>query len=299
MKTKTVIILLLVAVVITALAGCTPVPELPADLPQISLPADLPQPSKDRVELIETEWKNSVRNTHLGSQKFYQGGTKDGIRYYGSYEIPNPDYSEVHGGDPTVYNLLYIPYPELAVPSEITLYGHTFRSRTAFCLFVFSSRDLGYMVMSVFHPFNDYVDHAMSNQYINDGFLSKALQLHNTYEELIYGSALDELPEWNATTDEMKMQELEAAWFMRNGTTSDFQHYGRFDDCDILFVRGELTVMSGIEIAGETFSYHSSFGLLAYKDGEFRSLKKAYEEGLVSRESIAAIAQVHRSRNGR
>lgn len=74
------------------------------------------------------------------------------------------------------------------------------------------------------------------------------------------------------------------------------RYYGTYEGYDILFYCGSgmLAAISGKTIGKSSFSHPQSFSLLAYKDGEFRSLEEIYDEGLISDESVAKAADTHR-----
>lgn len=250
---------------------------------------------EDRQALIESSWNDHNWSTWQDDQRFYEeGSTQDGIRYYGSYKTSDAE-------DARVIDIVYIPCESLAVPSEITLGGYTFRSRHAFCLYTFSCQELDAVGVS-FGAFYPLAEQAESNPLIGDEVLSAALQLHNAYEKMIYGSALKKLPAYDNSTEESKIMELQAAWLLHHGViptlseTSNPFYYGSYDGYDVLFSAGMMTVISSIEIAGEDFKYGSSFNLYAYRDGEFRYLKDVYEDGLISEASIAELAKKHREK---
>lgn len=71
--------------------------------------------------------------------------------------------------------------------------------------------------------------------------------------------------------------------------------YGHFDGCIVVFSPTNLTVVSSVTVAGEVFSYGSSFILEAYHDGVFYPLSEAYEKGFVTKEEVALVAERHRT----
>lgn len=103
-----------------------------------------------------------------------------------------------------------------------------------------------------------------------------------------------------------KKLEIEDAWLAANGTNlgawyteeggtavDGVRYYGSFDDLDILFEATQLPVVTTLQIGGETFTHSSSFRLLVHQDGAFFDLKDAYEDGLLSDESLDLIAALH------
>ena len=103
-----------------------------------------------------------------------------------------------------------------------------------------------------------------------------------------------------------KRQEIKEAWSQfQNRDFTDFvdtdrrsvcgmRYYGTYGGYMILFQPGQLAVLSSETIAGETFTYSSSFTIYAYREGEFRTLAEVHKAGEISKEDIEKIAQKHR-----
>ena len=264
-----------------------------SDTPLLSL-------SAERVAKIEEEWQNSPLCAWAKDAAFCQPDSKqDGIRYYGSYTITTPD-------ETITYDILYLPCGSLPVPTQITLGCHTFRSRTAFTLLIFSSKKLEALgiEMSTFYPLTIHAQPEGGDSAIWDEVhtaLATAEALHNTYETLLYGSYLKTLPAQNPGSEEMQVQ---AAWLVHNGRIPQFfdngslRYYGHFDGCGIVFEATQLQALSRAEIAGQTFTHNTSFALYACVEGTFMSLKEAYESGIIHSNSIKSIAKIHQNAEG-
>ena len=262
--------------------------------------ASLPSLSAERMAKIEAEWKQSKLCDWAKNAVFCQPDSKqDGIRYYGSYTITTPDES-------VTYDILYLSCDTLPVPSEITLGGYTFRSRTAFSLLIFSSRKLEALgiEMSVFSPLTMHGQPEGGDGAMRDEVrtaLATAVELHNTYETRFYGSYLKKLPAQQSDSGEMQMQ---AAWLVHNGSLPQFsehgllRYYGHFDGFGIVFQETNLQALSGITIAGRKFSHNTSFVLYAFANGSFIPLEEAYENNLISAKSVWAIADAHKAAEG-
>lgn len=81
-------------------------------------------------------------------------------------------------------------------------------------------------------------------------------------------------------------------WFSLENRVA-LRYYGTYNGYDVLFELGVAQAVSTQVIADSTFRNSSSFRLFAHKDGEFFELAELFGDGLVSREDIAKIAQLH------
>ena len=87
-------------------------------------------------------------------------------------------------------------------------------------------------------------------------------------------------------------------WFdinEENGEWDGVRCYGSFESCIILFEPGDLTVESEITVADSKFEYPNSFGLYGYYDGELYTLSEAFENGYISKDEVAVVAERHRT----
>lgn len=91
--------------------------------------------------------------------------------------------------------------------------------------------------------------------------------------------------------------EMEAAWLKQNGRELPWNgedgYYGTYNGAVVYIDGGQLTVITKIEVAGEEFSWPSSFTIYAYKDGWFYDLETAYEKGILTEKNIKSIAERH------
>ncbi len=243
-----------------------------------------------RIELIEDSWAKENKAGFAENLKFCHAATgMDGIRRY--YSFMKEDYK----GQNQRYDILYIPCQALPVPTEFTFSGHTFRSRNAFGLYVFSSQHLDSLdvTLNLFIPLVEYINSST----IEETALLVSVQMHNLYEEELYGSFLNEMPQENPADDLLR---LKAAWLVNFGQVPAFEdvngprYYGTFSGYDIIFSPTQLTATQTQTIGGESFSHTSSFELLAFKDWQFYKLQDVYDQGLISQKNIVQLAQIHR-----
>lgn len=261
-------------------------------LPTGPKPTAFQQLTAERMALIEETWHEKTSFGYQDNQVFCSlDSAADGIRYYGSYEIENSR------GTQTI-DILYIPCKTLPVASQITLGGYTFRSRTAFALYVFSSTELESLgvTMNTFYPLADRVETESGISQVPEDVLAAAAALHREYEIWLYGSELAEMPQ---DPPDDRMMRLQASWLMWMGHVPNFgdSYYGTYSGYDIVFQPTMLAVVTTMEIGGVEFTYGSSFILYAHKDGRFHMLRDVYEQGLITAEEIAQIGQAHRKYN--
>lgn len=289
---------LLATVLLFSLMGCKqgPVETQPATTATGPKPASFLELSAERKTLIEEAWHEKTSFGYRDDQVFCSlNSAVGGIRYYGSYEVEG-----LYG--PETRDIVYIPCKTLPVASQITLGGHTFRSRRAFGLYVFSSSELQSLGVTVnaFYPLADVVETESGISQVPDDVLAAAAVLHREYEIWLYGSELAEMPEQNP---DQAMLRLQASWLMYMGHVPNFdsqygdRYYGTYSGYDIVFQPTMLTVMTTKEIAGVKFTYGSSFVLYAHKDGRFYMLEDIYDQGLITAKEIEKIGKAHNKNN--
>lgn len=104
-------------------------------------------------------------------------------------------------------------------------------------------------------------------------------------------------------SDEEK-QQIEAAWLTamggslpqwcdQNGICEGVHYYGTYSGYDILFISGNLAVISEETIGSKTFTHNSSMALYAHKDGHFYLLRDLYESGDFRNGHIVTIYERH------
>ena len=85
-------------------------------------------------------------------------------------------------------------------------------------------------------------------------------------------------------------------WYSEKNLEARFRYYGTYDGYDIIFIESlhNFTHRSQARlIANITFLHIQPFSLCAYKDGNSIDLKEAYNQGLVSKETIEKVAELH------
>lgn len=296
---KRTICALLALVLLLSLAGCQvaqPDTEPTATEPTQAPYAFFPQLEEEKMALILTSWQEDARYGFPENITFCDVDTKtDGIRYYDSFTDT----------DGTVYHIVYVPCPDLAVASQISISGsvgeskditQTFRSHTGFGLYIFYAKHYETLDVTA-HYFRPLADTEYAS--IPALVISRAAKLHSEYEKWFYGSELTELP---AADPNQQLQRLQASYLMRWGVVPSFEefygpfYYGTFSGYDIVLEPTGLAWVETQVIGSEEFVYGSSFILYAHKDGQFHKLKDIYQAGLIGDEELSQIAQAHRDR---
>ena len=109
-------------------------------------------------------------------------------------------------------------------------------------------------------------------------------------------------------TDEKK-EEIEHAWLALKGYTWSWadgpsdrggRYYGNYNGYEMLYCDppggvGGAAIMYEYKIAGEKFICGGRFNLFAYRNGKFYDLEELFKKGRVSRKSIAAMAETHKT----
>jgi hypothetical protein len=73
--------------------------------------------------------------------------------------------------------------------------------------------------------------------------------------------------------------------------------YGIYSGCvAVMFSLPGSGVLRTVEIAGSVIHYRSSVSIYVWNDGRFFSLENAYNQGLLSKEDVAQIADLHNKR---
>lgn len=280
------------------------------DLPPTSISSEAPQPTatipvdtqtlpmltQERMALIEAYW-DSYCGGRSADQSFCDPEPgKYGMRYYGSITREN------WKGDTIVYDIVYIPFPDIEVSASIDLRGFTFDGhRCAFGLYIFAlhtgfDNEIG-MRWASFEPLHKMVN-ADSWSDMDDEILAYAAQLHRQYEGLTHQSNGTWAP---PVGEEYEHQRVQAAWLHCFGFQPDFEnsqdhqrYYGKFDGYDVFYCYsgGAPGVYTQIVIGNEVF-VNGPFTLLVYKYGCIYTLEEAYELGMISAEVLSQIAQIH------
>ena len=277
---RSICLLLLISLLLAA-AGCSSgySPKIPK--------SELPQLSDDRKEMILEICKARGFDEDLTFADPSAG--KEGIRYYGSYTY------ETSLGKEETRDYIYIPFESLSVASELDYGGYIFRSRSGFCLYTFETYTYGDgEIMKFLYPlaFPLYEGAVLSDEAA--ARISYALDVHNTYEYWIHGSVLTKMPEIRNAQETMRVQ---AVWLLRSGAVVDFEaasggdYWGKFGGYDVFFDEGVALAETTIRIGDVEFTHGSSFVLMLHKDGKFCTIQHAYENGLISDETVREIKQ--------
>jgi len=100
-----------------------------------------------------------------------------------------------------------------------------------------------------------------------------------------------------------KKKEIEDAWYGRfswkwaeEPNITGCRHYGKYDGYDVYFYQAEFPLQNITEyqIAGEKFVNGSDFQLIAYQDGIIYKLEQIFKDGEVSKDSVYAMAKLHK-----
>ncbi len=105
-------------------------------------------------------------------------------------------------------------------------------------------------------------------------------------------------------------EEIEAAWLKEYGSPLKWWYeyssnsgygvrcYGTYNGCTVLFEKTDLTAVTTKRIAGYAFTCGNSFILCVYRDGEFKNLAEAYDDGWISAEDVGRAAERHEKFTG-
>ena len=258
--------------------------------PQLNL-LGLPMLSQERMALIEYY---GLINGMLGDAwpKFRDVGPgRDGIRYYGSFCVSN-EMGE------TVYDILYVPYPDIPIATQINLQGHVFYSRYAFALYAFSFRPysgngIGYRTGS-FYPLWTFLSADAENDDTGlDAYvLSTAAELHRRYENAVDDGKYQSPP----VGEEYERLSVESAWLLCTGqverNSRHYRYYGKFQGIDVFYKANSGIPEGDTAIGNEVFT-GSNYSLIVQISHTFYQLQEAYALGLVNDEVLAQIAEAH------
>lgn len=116
------------------------------------------------------------------------------------------------------------------------------------------------------------------------------------------GGVIPQLPGYEVPFSADKQQEISDAWIDKYGKWYILnwdvytRYYGTYGDSVVFFNNGDIaaSVLSEIRVAESVFKHGSGFSLNVYRDGEIYNLEDAYENGILTKEQIAEIAEYHR-----
>lgn len=71
------------------------------------------------------------------------------------------------------------------------------------------------------------------------------------------------------------------------------RYYGIYGDCVAVFQPTMLCWVETKQVADSEFTHSSSFVIWIYHDGEFCTIEEAWEQGLLTKEQVALMAEYH------
>lgn len=249
-----------------------------------STQVDLPKLSDSTQSDLLHWWERARKHlTYDAPADFCDLTTKeDGLRYYGSFQSGD---TEIH--------LIFVPCPELDIPTQLNFGDKLFTHRTGFVLYGAIYSDLYDGVVS-YHPLEQLQSFELPK--VN---IAKALSIHKAYERQLYGSVLSKQDVGRETTE---MEELKGTLFAYCGYLSEVSdaphvrgipYLGLHDGYLTAPYVGLVTMpaYSQIKIGNYAFNGTTSFRMIGIKDGAIYNLKELYEEGKISDTSLAQIEE--------
>ena len=99
--------------------------------------------------------------------------------------------------------------------------------------------------------------------------------------------------------DDMKKAYIEQ--FGHNSDISpddlEIDSYGTYNGCTVAYINGPfmyMTVLGGETVGEYVFKYPDSQRLKAYKNGEYKSMRDAYEAGWLNDHAVEQVLQKHK-----
>ena len=228
--------LVMLLIILCIFVGCEPEvsptsPTVDSKVPESSAPDNnldvqtnslgLPMLSQERMALIETYGQRlGLLGEKWPTFRDVSAG-RDSIRYYGSFVITNGD------GIETVYDIVYVPYPEILVPTKVNLRGEEFYSEYAFGLYAFQFYYPSYEGMigvryASFKPLwtlvNPGVEWARAE--ISDEVIAQAAAIHLQYEAAVKDDKYRDVP----VGEEYEKQRVLALGLLCTGTLVDLEN---------------------------------------------------------------------------
>ena len=103
-----------------------------------------------------------------------------------------------------------------------------------------------------------------------------------------------------------RMAEIEQAWQDHYGTwfgvwweegvyqsLDGVRYYGTCNGYDILYRPGYVQRVTYLRIGGVSFAHPAHFTLFAYQNGQFYSLQKLFDEGIVTKSQLEEMSRLH------
>lgn len=231
---------------------------------------------------IEAEWpahlyENKYRNFPHWYTELTRSGL-DGVRYYGKYGCFDIWYAPCTVGTPTTRDIC----------------GILFSSGNEFLIYASGYANTG---------LEPLCEHGMLSQEDVEAIAA----VHRAYEERIAGIKDRWDTEVSEDTGEVLLptvsenlkakleQAHEAAfgWKPYWNEERSGGYYGIYNGCSVFIHETMLTDESCISVAGVKFWSSTSFMLIAYKDGQWKTMEDAYDFYWLTKADIEQIARIH------
>ena len=244
--------------------------------------AKLPVLDEETRISIEAAWRRyPYESDYIIFPHWYTELTRsglDGVRYYGRYGCFDVWYAPRTVGTPMTRDICGIP----------------FSSSNEFVIYARSYTDTG---------LEPLYEHGMLS--LED--LEEIAAVHQAYEERIVGIKAAWDTEATEHMDEVELpvvsnglkQELEQAYkgvfgFMPNWDRDrNGGYYGTYNGCSVFIHETMLTAESCIRVADVSFWNSGSFVLVAYKDGQWKTMEDAYDFYWLTKADVKQIQKIH------
>lgn len=227
------------------------------------------QLTADKREEIENAWLTTTSQS-LGNwyQPQADGTVADGSRYYGSY-----------GGYDVVMGLA-----SEDASLECNVGGTVFSHTAPFGLYGY--RD------GKFYDLGDLYEEGKITEEDLDMIARFHRQFQHNLTPHLTNNPLDANVELQMKSTFLKQYVKSGNWTIRDLSVV---YYGHYENAHVGFINGILLYTQAFcseTVAGYTFHYSTGQKLLVFCDGKLMSMKEAFEQGFLSRESVA---QIHES----
>lgn len=250
--------------------------------------------SQERMALIELYGKqNGMLGDYWPRFRDLAPG-KDGLRYYGSFTITDGN------GITRRYDIIYVPYPDLVVPTSLSLQGNIFESDYAFCLYAFCFHE--YQYEGIGHRYAEFIPlvqlftKGLGNEVsIPDSIIVRAAWFHRQCEIVVKTNNHISLP----TGEEYERMRVQATWILATGRlpafddpTAGHRYYGKLNGCDVFYIGGAGIPEANKVIGNEIFQ-GGGYKIIVCKNNTFYSLEETYDLGIIDDEALSQLAQIH------
>ena len=223
---------------------------------------------------LTDEKKAEIENAWYAQYKWCWQDDPDGgyCRYYGKYEG---------------YDIVFVIPAQLddmltAVVGTKVIAGIKFYCGTTFSLY-------GYRNGKIYEVYELYKAGELSAESI-----AAAAEIHDTAGKTLYLSEQEK----EAIEQAWVVEHHGLLWDSEEKQTDAIRYYGTFDGYDIVYYIAGVSPYHNdhrsLPIEGISFEYDCDSNIYGFRDGEYDFIYNLYEEGKLSRESIAEIAKIHR-----